>query len=670
MTSTTRRRLNVLPADAEERDLHLQGTKRRRKRKAEQPFIILVLQVGTSLASFAFVLYTTYYFLVPLIENPSNQSLTVEDDDVLPFKDIPLPIAETAPPMPIFNLTADRDPYTIAQRYFVEGDPFWKAAQGLRTEFTERYGGENAARAILELGTSTFDWANADHTACRIQRAKEEKRPFRIAFGGYSVTAGRGNLFSQSYPFQMEHILHTLFQLQGVELKVRNAAIGGCPSFPYGWCLPNFLGSDADVVSWDFSMNEAGGDPSGLEAYIRHLLQMPHRPKLIVKDTHMATERRNLLQKYSYLMVDAIVMHTDPAARPFLNRKEEYRPPGFQEWRKFGSPPGAPGQALHHPAVQEHTFIAWILAMHFLEALELLAAADHGDYLLTCPETEGDKILLPPPVSVNLTINDLNTSSILFGLPVSSSGDKWRMNPVHCRTTFEPILDGQLHDIVESGTTAEDLDVMLPKSKMFYNKAWVLDLSPGEKKAKRNLDRFGGLGFLDSKKAYYGLPTSDTIRFLIPYEPEHSKISPKQPQLGDKAIEWFQAVVWCEVNEKRESFTACNTGKDVDFQIGGVNVTNGRMMEDAGTLYLGEKLCMHLPIPMKAKLTNRKRIREQRLADADHEMFVFPYGDEGKDEIVGLLVEASVNNIRIIQREDACSVSHIVWEQTRHPEQR
>jgi hypothetical protein len=28
------------------------------------------------------------------------------------------------------------------------------------------------------------------------------------------------------------------------------------PSFPYGWCLKNFLGEDSDAVSWDFSMNE------------------------------------------------------------------------------------------------------------------------------------------------------------------------------------------------------------------------------------------------------------------------------------------------------------------------------------------------------------------------------------------------------------------------------
>lgn len=44
---------------------------------------------------------------------------------------------------------------------------------------------------------------------------------------------------------------------------VRNAAIGGIPSFPFGLCLKNELGSNADVVSWDFSMNEPGLRPEG-----------------------------------------------------------------------------------------------------------------------------------------------------------------------------------------------------------------------------------------------------------------------------------------------------------------------------------------------------------------------------------------------------------------------
>lgn len=60
---------------------------------------------------------------------------------------------------------------------------------------------------------------------------------------------GRGNYFNQSYPFVLEEILKEPMKLIGIDLQVRNAAIGGVPSFPYAWCLENFLSPDADVVS-------------------------------------------------------------------------------------------------------------------------------------------------------------------------------------------------------------------------------------------------------------------------------------------------------------------------------------------------------------------------------------------------------------------------------------
>ena len=92
-----------------------------------------------------------------------------------------------------------------------------------------------------------------------------------MSFAGYSVTVGRGNYFSQSFPFIVEKILQaTLQTLLGIPLQVRNAAIGGIPSFPYGFCLSHFLGDDADVVSWDYSMNEGRGSAI-LESYIRHV---------------------------------------------------------------------------------------------------------------------------------------------------------------------------------------------------------------------------------------------------------------------------------------------------------------------------------------------------------------------------------------------------------------
>ena len=685
---------------------------RRRKRgREEPPFWWLVVQVGSTLAVICLLVYGGFRYKYPARDTDAVAEYDdMFDDTVSAAEEVAQPQKQqepdavdvidyqqdTYPPLPVWNLTLQSqfDAFSIAEKYSDDDseDVFWIAAAGLRQQFVDLYGGENAARALLERGTFLFG-DDTVATACRIQQAQVEKRPFRMAFGGYSVTAGRGNYFRQSFPMVMEQKLHTLFYLLKVELVVRNAAIGGCPSFPYGWCMKQFLGADPDVISWDFSMNEAGGDPVGLESYIRYALQLKRRPKLIVKDTHMADQRRDILKAYHDLLKDPVVIHTEPAARPFLDRLEQHRPVGFQEWRKFGAPPGAPGQALHHPAVREHAFIAWLLILHFMASLELLAADRDGKYHLQCKNDHEKVVMLPRPLTMRKESNSMENedgdvetaaypvwNSILFGSPVNetNSSSPWRMHPVHCRTSFEPIISGsgELKDLIVSGSVAEDLDIMLPKSKMYYNSGWVLDLSEGEKKAKRNLDRFGGLGFLDSKKAYYALPTSKTLRLLVPLEsfPADESDSTRQPAVGDAATDWFRSIVWCEVNEKRDS-TACRTDKDVTFKVGGVIVSTNTTVspvsiDSMGTLFMGKKVCVYLAVPSDAKLTNRTTMlleETEKRSQESRQLFLNPddplrNSTTQLEEAVGLSLEAKVTNSHLIRREDACSLSHIVWE--------
>lgn len=276
-------------------------TKRRRRRRSRDddddiPFWLLVLQVGATILIICAFLATVYRFVSP--EQNDDDEYEYDDDQ---FAMDQVQVNEpTEPSLRDWTLTeaAQFDAYGIAETYG-NADAFWNIAATIRQDFSKRFGGENAARAILERGMSTF--ANAtqkdiEQTACRIRDAKQHNRPFKFAFGGYSVTVGRGNFFSQSFPFVMERILKRPFLVLGLELQVLNAAIGGIPSFPYGWCMENFWGLDADVVSWDYAMNEAGGKREGLEAYVRHVMTLERAPKLIVKDTHMAETRRNVLK--------------------------------------------------------------------------------------------------------------------------------------------------------------------------------------------------------------------------------------------------------------------------------------------------------------------------------------------------------------------------------------
>ena len=696
---------------------HKKGRRRRRRQKDEPPFYILVLQVGTVLWMICLATYhlhkwtggssvstttttTTNYNDDDTtdddgISNPVMEQMIQEREQAKKLETLlekqemeEDPIPETAPPIPTFDLSeaSQWDVFGIMDKLSFDDDnnnnatasknykTFWNAAQGLRRRFADQYGGENAARMLLDKGLTTYfsDGVDIRSTACRLQKAQQEQRPFRLAFGGSSSTMGRGNHLDQSFPFQLQKLLQTVFSLAGIpDIKVHNAAIGGCPTFPYGWCMNNFWGETPDVVSWDSSINEPGGVPEGLEAYVRHILSTYRDsvPKLIVKDSFAsASPRRAVLGEYASLLQDTVVLHTNPAVEPFLKMdKEEFRPIGFQEWRKFGAPMGAPGQesreVSNNPAVKEHELMGWILAMHFLTALEYLMGSTNE---LQCPTITTSSSTLPPPVSGKITnATDTSYDGILFGHNNNNNNngnsDEWVMNPVQCRTTFQPILSGDLSELIVSGTTAEDLDVLLPKSQMYYNQGWTLDMSEDEKTAKRKLSLYeNNLGFRDSKEAYYGIYESPPMKMLLPSSSSSSysmSSSTKDgPKIGQAASDWFESIVLCQVNEKRKA-TACNFGSDVGIMVGGVNATSTRIvMKDAGTLYLGQPMCQKVLVPQDATLTSHNE-----LANNGGE------GNSNSDQI-GVVIEVSVTNPRIVHVNQACSVSHIVWEEKKRDE--
>jgi hypothetical protein len=210
--------------------------------------------------------------------------------------------------------------------------------QALRQQFQTRYG-EDKADDLLQSGLHAF--GSIDHTARRLLAASQQGRPFRMAFSGYSVTVGRGNFFNQSFPFVVQDVLGDAMQnIFHIPLEVRNAAIGGIPSFPYGFCLEHFLGTDADVISWDYSMNEGGKDASVLEAWIRQATQqLPQtRPMVLLMDTNV--QRMKLLEQYTQQgwLHDALAV----GKKEILGDESKVLamdplPPGFQDWDEFGA---------------------------------------------------------------------------------------------------------------------------------------------------------------------------------------------------------------------------------------------------------------------------------------------------------------------------------------------
>lgn len=229
----------------------------------------------------------------------------------------------------------------------------------VRDEFFRRYGADYAEK-LFQQGVQSF--GSLDATALRMVQAAKENRPFVMAFSGYSITVGRGNFFNQSFPFVLERVLQEpIRNILGIPLVVRNAAIGGIPSFPYGFCLDHFLGADPDVIGWDYSMNEGPRDSSVLEAFIRQASQqLRKRPMIIMLDRN--AQRTKLLEQYasSGYLEDSIAVSKKEVIDDNVFQQHPI-PEGFQDWDEFGAPRLCPGRGSWHPKRQEHSMIGWLI---------------------------------------------------------------------------------------------------------------------------------------------------------------------------------------------------------------------------------------------------------------------------------------------------------------------
>mmetsp|Transcript_15517 Transcript_15517/g.31529 ORF Transcript_15517/g.31529 Transcript_15517/m.31529 type:complete len:662 (+) Transcript_15517:43-2028(+) len=538
----------------------------------------------------------------------------------------------------------------------------------VRNDFYMRYGGKAEATAMLKRGLLTFEKrippqadsarrATADRFLSTIIQHEQEVESqqkdapeFVMAFAGYSVTVGRGNYFNQSFPFIMERILSPVFGQSplGIKLTVRNSAIGGIPSFPYGWCLPNFLGEDAHGVSWDYAMNEGNG-ASGLESYIRQSLMSPNSPPLFVLVDVNSKPRLEILQTYADLgyLPDPVALGGKDAVNPkLLSLPEKDRPEGLQGWDEWGAPKGSPGQSSWHPKKKHHEVMGWMLAMHMLDAVDLALDIMGGnanwreDVMKREESIKGvfkagdyEEVALPPPVT---DVKKTGIESLLHGAPIGKDESKWHMHRISCRTSFLPNISGHLESIIESGMTKDDEDMLQSRPDSLFDDGWVMDVGKVERETKQKVMKYGGLGYIDMKTALYGIPSSGTLNLVLPYElPVTEPVKTDSP-----ASKYFNAVVLCEVNEKRGD-KECNMLADLTFEVGGVTVPRDAVSRIHGAAsYLKKDICIHVMIPDDAVLSLKN-------------------GNE-----FGLAVDVTVTGSEVSRENGACSISHVIWEHT------
>lgn len=526
-----------------------------------------------------------------------------------------------------------------------------KWIQKVKDEFVHRYGKEYADK-LFTKGVQSF--GSIDATAQRMVQAAQENRPFVVAFSGYSITVGRGNYFNQSFPFVFEQVLKGPMEaILGVPLVVRNAAIGGIPSFPYGFCLEHFLGADADVIGWDYSMNENSRNPAVFEAFIRQSIQqLPKRPMLIMLEQNRV--RMNLLEQYTakgYLQ-DAIAV----AKKDAVDNKvfeQEALPEGFQKWDEFGAPQNCPGRSDWHPKRQEHAMIGWLMAMHFVEALKRAHELQQSKEIMTTIHDPSK--LFDKPFSDKIPENDKQVLGILYGHDTEEGDNKLLMKDVSCRTSFLPATDHTkvLPSLVVSGFAEGDLDIMEPRTDAHYKEGWVLDVSKIERDTKRKVETCGGLGYIDMKIAMYGIPESGKLRMWLPYEGTSNGSAGEDSD----ANQWFSSLVICEANEKR-SDKACKLDRDLEIAIGGIPVTTIHPVKGAAE-YLKRQTCVSVQIPQNAMVNRLGKVRStdgRPLFVEDKKKF------GGDDQAVGLEVDFTAKP-SVKRAFGACCLSHIVWEQ-------
>ena len=114
---------------------------------------------------------------------------------------------------------------------------------------------------------------------------------FVVAALGSSVTAGHDNVGSTAWPAVLERRLKGALGPLGIDVEVRNQAVGGREPFPASLCLAPIAGEDADLVvrEWEYwSFGDGlqgeglrkGGESGDVEVFLRNALGLPGAPSV------------------------------------------------------------------------------------------------------------------------------------------------------------------------------------------------------------------------------------------------------------------------------------------------------------------------------------------------------------------------------------------------------
>ena len=208
------------------------GQRRRRNdNNNDEPFIHLTIKVGVCILFIGWVI--TQIILLFWSDVSPHRSTNIRRQSMdIKYHDTGIGSKRERTTLPLFKLDSKRlqsdafgmhDKFAKDNNNYKQHHEFYNEISRLKKQFFYIYGGDYAARYLIHSGVTTFTASDDNisannfdihhipsgmkHTANRILSARQQNRSFKIAFGGYSVTVGRGNYFNQSYPFVLESLL-------------------------------------------------------------------------------------------------------------------------------------------------------------------------------------------------------------------------------------------------------------------------------------------------------------------------------------------------------------------------------------------------------------------------------------------------------------------------------
>jgi len=297
----------------------------------------------------------------------------------------------------------------------------------------------------------------------------------------------------------------------------------------------------------------------------------------------------------------------------FPDISDRMLPRGFQNWLDFDTPLGLHEESKKYLAVKQHELIGWLLSMHFLAVLELVSA-----YSLDIIKSSH---LFVNELGLNRTFENYllsvpvkkyaNDSSFLVRYSLkkpSKSMGKWYMNPIHFRISFDPIVTEALEDIIISGDSTDEIDLLHPKEPMLYNKNWIVDLGVMEKRSQMKIKHYN-FGYQDSKKAHIFVRASGSFKLFLPFQlgssiPKYYNRENINPSFygGSKYGRlMFKKFIICGLREYYD-INHCDIKNDMQFILGGESASVN-YIDIHGANYTGKQHCILIPVPVNAPLT-------------------------------------------------------------------